>query len=375
MRLPVLLLILLGAVAVLAVLSIPIYFAARRPRRGTTEWMRCIETPHFPPLHAHRLHPSDLGWLPLSVIVGVGLRLLLFLFRLSIRGFAVSEPLLLLSRYAHFTALPCAVLAAGMYLLIRLISGGTLAAICGAAAVSVLQLSGTARAAAVIWALLFLWLWVCSADAERPFLSALWAALSLVCLAAGLFLYARLLWLAPLWIAAWIYVQCRRRSVGRALVSLLLTVLLCAVCAAVICGIRLLSDSDAGQGIAPIRTAAFWQELLLLIRQKLSQLWYPLAPCDTVYAADALLFLVGGAALICALHGMLRWRESECLTLLLTVPFFAALWLFGGFYLLAIPLTLALGWLWSLWGRRQQTVFIVLSICILIVTDCVIILL
>ena len=69
---PVLLLILLGAVAVLAGLSIPVYFAARRPRRGTTEWMRCIETPHFSPLRLQRLYPADLGWLPLAGVLPCG---------------------------------------------------------------------------------------------------------------------------------------------------------------------------------------------------------------------------------------------------------------------------------------------------------------
>ena len=62
------------------------------------------------------------------------------------------------------------------------------------------------------------------------------------------------------------------------------------------------------------------------------------------------------------------------LMLLVLLPVFAALWLLGGQYLLGIPLVLALGWLWSLWSRREQTVFVILSVCILVMTDCVMLL-
>ena len=134
-----LLLILLGAAAVLAVLSIPVYCAALRPRRGTTEWMRCIETPHFLPLRICRPHLSDLGWLPLAVVLGVGLRLLLQLLRTAATASTAGAVLADLPGYALHVLLPCAALAAGMYLLIRLTAGGVLASICGAAAISVLQ--------------------------------------------------------------------------------------------------------------------------------------------------------------------------------------------------------------------------------------------
>ena len=183
---------------------------------------------------------------------------------------------------------------------------------------------------------------------------------------------AQLLWLCPVWIAAWIYVQCRRRSVGRAIASLLLTALLCALSAAVVCGVWLLQDRYAGQGLAPLATANFWRGVLLALNARLLLVLPPFF--DTVLVTDALLFLAGGAALICALHGVLRRRESECLVLLVLLPFFALLWLVGGQYLMAIPMTLALGWLWSLWRRREQTVFILLSLCILLMTDCVMLL-
>lgn len=366
-----LLLILLGAAAVLAVLSIPVYFAALRPRRGTTEWMRCIETPHFLPLRICRPHLSDLGWLPLAVVLGVGLRLLLQLLRTAATASTAGAVLADLPGYALHVLLPCAALAAGMYLLIRLTVGGVLASICGAAAISVLQGGSLSTAAAIAWALLFLWLWVCAADTEHTALSALWLTLSLVCFAAGLYLYVQLLWLTPLWVAAWVYVQCRRRSVGRAIASLLLTALLCAVLGTVLCVLWLLHGQYTGRGWTVCFTTDFLQALPTVAAERLRLLASLPDLAGTVRYADGLLVLAGGAAMVCALHGAIRRRESLCLVLLVLLCF-AALPLLGGQYLLTLPLTLALGWLWSLWSRRRMTVFVLLSIGILLMTDCII---
>lgn len=366
-----LLLILLGAAAVLAVLSIPVYCAALRPRRGTTEWMRCIETPHFLPLRICRPHLSDLGWLPLAVVLGVGLRLLLQLLRTAATASTTGAVLADLPGYALHVLLPCAALAAGMYLLIRLTAGGVLASICGAAAISVLQGGSLSTAAAIAWALLFLWLWVCATDTEHTALSALWLTLSLVCFAAGLYLYVQLLWLTPLWVAAWVYVQCRRRSVGRAIASLLLTALLCAVLGTVLCVLWLLHGQYAGRGWTVCFTTDFLQALPTVAAERLRLLASLPDLAGTVRYADGLLALAGGAAMVCALHGAIRRRESLCLVLLVLLCF-AALPLLGGQYLLTLPLTLALGWLWSLWSRRRMTVFVLLSIGILLMTDCII---
>ena len=43
------------AAAALFLLSVPAYFAARRPRRGTTEWIARLDRPHFAPLTAQGL--------------------------------------------------------------------------------------------------------------------------------------------------------------------------------------------------------------------------------------------------------------------------------------------------------------------------------
>lgn len=368
---PVILYILLGAVAVLAALTIPVYFAARRPRRGTTEWMQCIETPKLWAPRVCLLRPSDLGWLPLAVVLGAGLRTLLALFSAAMRGNAAAA-FAALPDYALGLLPACAVLAAGMYLLVRLTSGGALAAVCAAAVLAVVQVEALPCAAATVWALVFLWLWLCAADAKGFARPALWLTLSLLCGAVGLFLAAELVWLAPLWVAAWIYVQLRRRSIGRTLASLLLTALLCGLCAALWGGLRLLTGSYAGQGLAPLATSGFWQALLPALEGEL-RLLRP-DGLGRVYYSDGLLALAGGAALLCALHGAISRRESLCLVLLALLPVFAALWLAGGRYLLNVPLALALGWLWSLWSRREQTVFVILSVCILIMTDCVMLL-
>ena len=47
------------AAAALFLLSVPAYFTARRPRRGTTEWIARLDRPHFAPLTALGLKWTD----------------------------------------------------------------------------------------------------------------------------------------------------------------------------------------------------------------------------------------------------------------------------------------------------------------------------
>ena len=56
------------AAAALFLLSVPAYFAARRPRRGTTEWIARLDRPHFAPLTAQDLKWTDAPWAVLAAL-------------------------------------------------------------------------------------------------------------------------------------------------------------------------------------------------------------------------------------------------------------------------------------------------------------------
>ena len=61
-------LLLLVGFGVIACLSVPAYFVALRPRRGTTEWMRRLDQPHFAPLQAQGLRWADALWAVLAAV-------------------------------------------------------------------------------------------------------------------------------------------------------------------------------------------------------------------------------------------------------------------------------------------------------------------
>lgn len=377
MPMPTILLVLLGAVALLSVMSIPAYLSACRPRRGTTEWMRCIETPRFVPLRRRRLGAGDFAWALLAAIAGVGLRMLTLFLRVSTvlpdRTWSLS------AQQVCNTFLPVAVFVGGLYLLLRSLHGDVLASLCVSVCAAVLQqaaLRHTLKCAALlVWALLFLWLWVSGAERKRIFPDALWLLLSLGCYSLSLLLYMRLLWLAPLWVAAWVYVQVQRRSVGKTVASALLTGALCVLCACGITALWYLYQFRATEGLAVLKTGEFYRALPAVLWEKLRLLWVPFKVRGTVQRADALIFLAGGAAAVCLLHAIVRRRDSLAVALLVTAACFALPWLFGGMYLLTLPLVLLLGRLWSIWRRRACTAFVLLSAAVLLVADGILILL
>lgn len=374
---PTALLILFGVAALLALAALPLYFAARKPRRGTTEWMRCIETPHFSPLHANAFRASDPVWAVLAAALAVLLRLSFLLLQAGTRSADTSLILTALFTRLSSPLIPCALTAIGSYLLLRSFCGGKLSSICGAVILSLFSRSvqprGVLTAAVFVWALLFLWLWVCAAERRGLFPAALWLTFSLVSYSVCIFLSARLVWMCPLWVAAWLYVTLRRRGASlpfgrRAVLSAVWTLFVAALCALAVCGVWLLRNRYAQAELSILLTSDFYREILLLIKDKATHIFAPASPLTTILRTDVLLLLFAGTAFLCSLHGLFRLRDSHELALLLAVVVFAAQWLLGGVYLMSIVSVLALGRLWGLWSRRGQTATVLLYAASLIVT-------
>ena len=119
-QIPLVNLLLLVGFGVIACLSVPAYFVALRPRRGTTEWIARLDRPHFAPLTALGLKWTDALWAVLAALCAAAAwfftaALLPALGQRedALRLLAENAPALLRA------AVPCVLLALALYLVLR----------------------------------------------------------------------------------------------------------------------------------------------------------------------------------------------------------------------------------------------------------------
>ena len=360
---------LLAAAAVLAALTLLAYFRAARPRRGTTEWMEKLNSQQFRPLTVQPLRFADAAWAVLCALCAAGLRFFYLFFTLRI--YNRPEPAQMLAAAANYLLVHLvsgALTAAALYLLLRALFGKPLPAFCAAVACALVQSHSVWAGAALAISLLCLYFWLC-APAEAPlFFHAFWL------LFAGGFYGIALLcrwytaWLAPVYLAAYVYAQVYRwrhgdpdRRGGKLVRSLILTALAFAVGSVGLWALYVAHTDCMQGGVALLRSFAFYKAMLPTLLQKLRALYVPLHLRSTVLRGDAVLFLLGAASLLCVAHGALKRRDSRCLMILLLQLPFVLLWLLGGTYLLPVSLLLAVGWVWKTFAARGKGAYVLCS--------------
>lgn len=365
-------LVLLFVFVVFAALSVSVYFSAQRPRRGTIEWIARLDKAQLSAPTVARLRWSDAAWLVCAAVAAAGLRCLQLLdvSGLFVHGTVQSPSAQTLAQ----ELLPNAFLALGTYLLLRCLFGRPLPAFCGALSAALMQTLDRPTAAMLSFALLFLYCWMCAPADRAVFPRGLWLAASAVALCGTMLRCWAVAWLVPVWIAAYVFAQVvhwrhgdPERRGGRLALSLFLTVLLSAACTLAFWAAYVnLSGSMTG-GADVLRSFRFYRALLPLLTQKISELlmlsdafWKQLS----IY--DSFLLLCGLAAIVCAVHGALRLRESRCVLLLVLFAAFLVLWALGGVYLLPLPLILLLGWAWKICAERGHTYFVVFFLAVVI---------
>lgn len=358
--------------AVLMCLSVPAYFHALRPRRGTTEWIRRLDAPQFSPLQVQRLHWSDALWASFAVLSAAVLRFLYYFFYLKLHHRSNASELLSASmRYILVRVLPCAVLALAVYLLVRTVFGKPLPALLCAVLAGFTQNTASASTALLVISLLCLYVWM-SAPYDAPlFFRAFWlvgaglayALAALFCLSA--------VWLLPFYLGAYVLTQVLRWRGGnpekrgkKLLLSLLLTLL------ALLFGTLLLwllyclvSGRMAGSPAALLRSFRFYRELLPTISEKLIKLTSGNAAVLDTLKDNAFVYLAGLTSLLPLAHGAFRLRDGRCLFLLCLLPSCLCAWLLGGTSLLSLPLLLSLGRLWSVCTERNHTAYTIGLFC------------
>lgn len=346
-----------AAAAVLALLNVPVYFRARRPKRGTMEWMGV--TAKRTPLRIQPLRLSDAAFALLTGLCAAVLRGLCFCLRM--RLFSRPDALLAAASDALLVqGIPCLLAAAALYLLLRALFAKPLSALCTAVVGAVMLDHALFSAAALALSLLFLYFWV---SAERNFAAnALWLVLSGGMYAVALLYCWEAAWLAPLYLAAYVYAQIFRLCSGAYRVGgLLLSLFLCAL-AFVLCAIALWAAYATLSGRMKwsadlLRSFRFYRQLLPTLGEKLQTLTV-LSPFGrTLLRGDWIVLFAGAAGCICALHGAVKLRDSRCLLILLVQLPFLLLWIFGGVYLLTLSLLLPIGWAWETCTSRGMRAF------------------
>lgn len=347
-----------GIFAILAVLIIPSYFIVIRPKRGTTEWMQRIDVPQFGAMTVQRLRWSDIAWVALSSFCAPMLRLSGYLLKYLRRGWlqAVSQHL---DSLVNECLIPCAIIAALLYLLLRSMLDQPLPAICGALLGGMMQMENYLAAILTVLSFIFLWRYV-AADADMSlFAHSALLLLSLMFYGIALLRYWDLIWLAPVYLTAYVYMQLYRwrrgdeTERGAALAVSVLLLFFMAVGAVVCAWAYYCYRYNQWQHILNLQQ--FWEVMSVRLINRVQGLISLKHPLTVICAEDIILLLIGGAALVPVVHGAVVRRNSLCLALLLLLPSFVAMWLLSGTYLLVPVLTLALSWVYHILLERDYT--------------------
>ena len=374
-KLPSLRLVAACAAALLFLLSVPAYFAALRPRRGTTEWFRRLDRPRFAPLTAQGLKWTDALWAVLAALCAAAVQFFIAALLPALRRredalhrLAENAPALLRA------AVPCVLLALALYLLLRTMDERPLPAVLCAILAGLTQ---SAADALLACALLCLFVWMCAPYDARLLPRGLWLCGAVAGYAGTLILLGTALWYAPFFLGAYVWTQVLRfrggadgHRGGKLAASLLLTVPM-VLCAAL--GVALVRYVRAGQAaslLAALRSFRFYEGLLPTLRDGLPALvrggvsFEALPPQTVVLSAAAL------GAVVPLVHGALRRRDGRRLFVLCLVPFALCAWLLGGTGPAALALLLPVGVLWQSCAERSHAAYAVGSFCTVFALSC-----
>lgn len=321
--------------AILTVALLLFFFQAVPPRRGTTEWMSLVGRKSLTALRCERLRLTDFLWTALAALGGAGISLL-----------AGGQP-------GWKTPL-CAACAAGFYLSLRLFCADALTSALYAALLPAMLPETPLPAALLVASLLVLLLWLGRDPAEGLFPRALLLPVFTLLFGAAVLLEHRLFWLAAIYPAAYLLAQVQRWRTGdeerggRFLISLVLTPLTVALCVA---GLYLVRLRLAGGAVSDVKTllSGSCASFLRLLREL-----RPEGRTVRLQWRECYLLLYAAASVPPALYGLFVRRELRCLAMLLLPLPFAALWLFGGYPVLALALLPLPAWALSTLGKRWR---------------------
>lgn len=359
------LLVLLAGFTLLSLGMVPLYFSARKPRRGTLEWMQRLETPSFGVLPRCRPGWADVAWALLCALCAAFLHFARDFFLLPEPSVGLASFLTHLQSTGR-VLLYHTVAALALYALLRLMFGGIWPAVFLSALSGLLLPEPASAWALLACSLLFLYLWM-TLPADAGLLpGGLWLLASMAAYALALFPCMQLLWLMPFYIVS--YAVCaiaRWRSAGDGKSGKHFALSLAAVSAAALAGswmVWALYSYLQGwlglYGLSYLLSGDFFRAFAAFIRSALSQLfaapsWLWLGQMQTLTVLALLL-----CSLVPLLHGAFCLRDSRCLLLCGLLLCSLCALLVSGQGALALAVLAALGWLWNTLQKRQKGLWV-----------------
>lgn len=367
--------ILIGAFTLFAALCIPAYFYAIRPARGTTEWMSRIDPVKFAPFKVLNPCWGDVAWALLAGFCAAMLRLIGYFLKYFFNSNLLQIMPQVIRTLLIYRLIPCAILSIALYFLLRSMFEQTLPAVCAAALGGLMQTGSLPAAALVTLSMLFLWRWM-AADADAKFIPRfLLLPPALACYGLALVLYWPVVWLAPLYLLAYLYAQIYRwrkttlpnRGMSLAISLLLLFFL---ALAAIICAWAYYCYSR-GQLDQIVNLRLFLDVMPAKFIYRMNFLIVKSNLFSAIFVEDAILFISGMFSFVPILHGLFVRRDSCCIVPLVMLLPFAAVWLCGGMYLMLPLLIVALAWVLNIYatrGRHSYTIaFTVIAVAAFLV--------
>lgn len=351
----------LACLAVVAVLMIPMYFRSRRPRRGTIEWIKRLDQPHFLPMKQYEIQFVDFVWAVLCGLSAAFLRFAYCFFSLRVLGGKPGVELLrAILPESLALVVTGAVLALVLYFIHRLIFGSVMNAIL-MAVTGGLILSLNPAMVPFAAALLCFYCWM-TAPYEAPlFPRAIFFPLALGLLAWAVVCCPAMAWFLPFFAAAYPVIQFFRWKNGlpafrkRKLLFSLLLLIPSVLIFALVFSLAYANQEGrlASQGLPLLTDADFYRSMLAGVAAEAASLISPLRLAETAQTGDVICAMLGLTALVPLLHGVFRLRNSRCLCLLLMLPFALAACLVSSVWLpLSMLFLLITGWTWSTYCKR-----------------------
>lgn len=363
-----LLLIPICVFAIAAILSIPLFFRTERPRRGTIEWIRKHDRRSFAPLAWQKLAVPDLLWCLFAVLGGL---IVFFVYLFLRRGWhLLDDPLGVLNEaggYLLYKLIFALILSGSTYLFTKSLFGKAPVALSAAILLPFLQVGYLPAAAMLMLALFFFYRWMTADFLASALSTAVWLILALLFYGLALVLCFPTILLLPLFFAGYVYTQIvrwqkgdRYERAGKLAVSLGLTVVSLLVWALLV---WLVYQFVSGQltDISQLRSFSFFTAIFPTFAEQLVQMFTFPPLTDALVHTDIFLFLGGIAAIVPNAYGIVRYRDSRCILLLLLLLPFGLMWLCGGAYLMSIPFVLLMGWMWNRSIERDHMLLAVLS--------------
>lgn len=353
-------LVLIASALLLLVLYLAAYVRARRPKEGTLEWIRMYDRQRFSLTGTAALSWRSVGVAALAGLCSTAVLVLRYWVLMHASAYRFAD--IFTSRYFLGELATAACGGGAMALLVQALLQDKNVGLCAGILYSFAFVSQTRGAALLVLSLFCLWQWLRQDSFAAPLRALPWLLGSMILLALSVVYCWSILWLVPLYVAAYVMKLISRAraaaSGGKAIscwLSVPVVVLLTVLGAIALWGVVKirLGTLSARQFPAKLLTLDCYREMLqdlpLLMRSLLPRF---AATHLRVVRYDWPVFLCGMLSLAAMLVGAICRHDTSGVAIGVLSVWLLLIWVFTGAYLLPVGLIPAIAYLWQ--GFRQR---------------------